>query len=78
MSINSDSQTLFNRFCANFLTSPIHYDVNSYDTKFGLIIFNSLAVIPINVCQNQNKSESKRVLNNTDVQDLPVRVVTVV
>ena len=61
----------FDGFCKHSLMIPIHCDVNSQDTKFGSKIFNSLAVIPINIFRYQNKSWSKRVLNKTDVQDLP-------
>ena len=70
--INKDN---FNQFWVHFFMSPIPCDVNSQDTKFGSKIFHSLAVIEINVFQNQYRSWSKRVLNKTDVQDLPVYVL---
>ena len=63
-------KNIFNQFWVHFFTSLIHCDVNSQDTKFGSKIFNNLAVIDINVFQNQNRSWSKRVLNKTAVQDL--------
>ena len=46
----------FDGFCKHFLMSPIHSSVNNRDTKFGSNLFNSLAVIPINIFRYQNKS----------------------
>ena len=50
--------------------STVHIDVKRQNTEFGWNIHNTFDVIPINVFQNQNRSQSKRVLNKTDVQDL--------
>ena len=48
----------------------VHTNVKSQNTEFGQNVPNTLGVTPINVFQNQNRSQSKRVLNKTDVQDL--------
>ena len=48
----------------------VHTNVKSQNTEFGQNVPITLGVTPINVFQNQNRSQSKRVLNKTDVQDL--------